>query len=97
MDGEHGQGGGAKITSLVKGERARTEADGGLAAVTFGGDMISPSLLLGIDRGTQRIDHANAIGIGVEVLGNHEFNFGPNILKQRLSESKTRWLVRNVS
>ena len=59
--------------------------------------MISPSLLLGIDSGTQRIDLAYAIGIDVGVLGNHEFNFGPNILKERFPESKTRWLVWNVS
>jgi 5'-nucleotidase / UDP-sugar diphosphatase len=97
MDGERGQGGAAKIASVVKDERARAEADGGLAVVTFGGDMISPSLLSGIDKGAHMIDLANAIGIDVAVLGNHEFDFGPDVLKQRLSESKTRWLVGNVS
>jgi 5'-nucleotidase / UDP-sugar diphosphatase len=86
MDGERGQGGATKTTFLVKHERARAEAGGGLAAVTFGADMISPSLPLGTDRGTRRIDFANATGIDVGVLDIHEFNFGPNILKQRVSE-----------
>jgi 5'-nucleotidase / UDP-sugar diphosphatase len=97
MDGERGQGGAAKIAAVVKDERARSEADGGMAVVTFGGDMISPSLLSGIDKGAHMIDLANAIGIDVAVLGNHEFDFGPDVLQQRLTESKTRWLVGNVS
>ena len=97
MDGERGKGGAAKIASVVKDERARSEADGGLAVVTFGGDMISPSLLSGIDKGAHMIDLANAIGIDVAVLGNHEFDFGPDVLKQRLSESKSRWLAGNLT
>jgi 5'-nucleotidase / UDP-sugar diphosphatase len=98
MDGERGKGGAAKIASVVKDERARSKADSsGLTVVTFGGDMISPSLLSGIDKGAHMIDLANAIGIDVAVLGNHEFDFGPKILTQRLSESKSRWLAGNVS
>jgi 5'-nucleotidase / UDP-sugar diphosphatase len=96
MDGERGKGGAAKIASVIKDERARSEADGGLAVVTFGGDMISPSLLSGIDKGAHMIDLANAIGIEVAVVGNHEFDFGPDVLKQRLSESKSRWLAGNL-
>jgi len=97
MDGNRGTGGAGKIATVVKDERARAEADGGLAVVTFGGDMISPSLLSGIDKGAHMIDLANAVGIDVAVVGNHEFDFGPEVLQQRLSESKTRWLLGNVS
>jgi 5'-nucleotidase / UDP-sugar diphosphatase len=97
MDGERGAGGAARIASVVNDERARSKADGGLALVTFGGDMISPSLLSGIDKGAHMIDLANAIGIDVAVVGNHEFDFGPAVLKQRLSESKSRWLAGNLS
>ena len=77
MDGNRGTGGAGKIATVVKDERARAEADGGLAVVTFGGDMISPSLLSGIDKGAHMIDLANAVGIDVAVVGNHEFDFGP--------------------
>ena len=51
MDGIDGRGGAAKIAAVVSEERARAEKDGGLAIVTFGGDMISPSLLSGLDMG----------------------------------------------
>jgi len=97
MDGNRGTGGAGKIATVVKDERARAESDGGLAIVTFGGDMISPSLLSGIDKGAHMIDLANAVGIDVAVVGNHEFDFGPEVLQQRLSESKTRWLLGNVT
>ena len=96
MAGIEGQGGAAKIAAVVAEERARAEAEGGLALVTFGGDMISPSVLSGIDGGAHMIDLANAIGFDVAVLGNHEFDFGPEVLQKRLAESETIWLAGNV-
>ena len=76
MAGIEGAGGAAKIAAVVAQERARAEAQGGHAVVTFGGDMISPSVLSGIDKGAHMIDLANAVGFDVAVLGNHEFDFG---------------------
>ena len=61
--------------------------------VTFGGDMISPSVLSGIDKGAHMIDLANAVGFDVAVLGNHEFDFGSDVLRDRLAESDTVWLA----
>ena len=97
MAGIGGAGGAAKIATVVAEERARAEAEGGLAVVTFGGDMISPSVLSGIDKGAHMIDLANAVGFDVAVLGNHEFDFGPDVLEQRLAESETVWLASNVA
>ena len=97
MAGIKGQGGAAKIATVVTEERAWAEAEGGLAVVTFGGDMISPSVLSGIDKGAHMIDLANAVGFDVAVLGNHEFDFGPDVLEQRLAESETVWLASNVT
>ena len=96
MAGTRGAGGAAKIATVVAEERARAEAEGGLAVVTFGGDMISPSVLSGIDKGAHMIDLANAIGFDMAVLGNHEFDFGPEVLQERLAESETIWLASNV-
>ena len=97
MAGVGGAGGAAKIATVVAEERARAEAEGGLAVVTFGGDMISPSVLSGIDKGAHMIDLANAVGFDVAVLGNHEFDFGPDVLEERLAESETVWLAGNVT
>ncbi|MDE0103048.1 MAG: metallophosphatase, partial [Bryobacterales bacterium] len=97
MTGVGSEGGAAKIAAVVAEERARADAEGGLAVVTFGGDMISPSVLSGIDRGAHMIDLANAVGFDVAVLGNHEFDFGPDVLQERLTESETVWLAGNVT
>ncbi len=96
MEGVDGQGGAAKIAAVISEERARAEKAGGVAIVTFGGDMISPSLLSGLDRGEHMIALANAIGFDFAVPGNHEFDFGPNVLKQRLEQSDAVWLAGNV-
>ena len=96
MEGVDGRGGAAKIAAVVSEERARAEKAGGLAIVTFGGDMISPSLLSGLDRGEHMIELANAIGFDIAVPGNHEFDFGPEVLRERLAQSETAWLAGNV-
>ena len=97
MAGIKGAGGAAKIAAVVAEERARAAGEGGHAIVTFGGDMISPSVLSGIDKGAHMIDLANAVGFDIAVLGNHEFDFGPDVLEERLAESETVWLAGNVS
>lgn len=42
------------------------------------------------------IDAWNTIGLDYSVFGNHEFDFGPEVLRQRMSESKFKWLGANV-
>ena len=96
MAGSEGAGGAARIAAVVADERARAAAAGGHAIVTFGGDMISPSLMSGIDKGAHMIALADAVGFDIGVLGNHEFDFGPEVLRQRLSESRMTWLAGNV-
>ena len=96
MGDDGGRGGAARIAAVVRAERARAEAAGGLAVATFGGDMISPSVLSGIDRGAHMIDLANAVGFDVAVPGNHEFDFGPEVLRERLAESNAVWLAGNI-
>jgi len=97
IDPVDGAGGAARIAAVIKAEKARAAAAGATVIVTFGGDMISPSLLSGIDKGANMIDMANAVGIDYAVLGNHEFDFGPEVLKARVAESGFRWLAGNVA
>ena len=77
MAGSRGAGGAAKIATVVAEERARAEAEGGHALVTFGGDMISPSVLSGIDKGAHMIDLANAVGFDVAVRRQPRVRFRP--------------------
>jgi 5'-nucleotidase len=60
------------------------------------GDTISPSVESITYKGRQMIDAWNAVGLDYSVLGNHEFDFGPAVLRERMSESKFKWLGANV-
>ena len=60
------------------------------------GDTISPSVESITYKGAQMIEAWNAIGLDYATYGNHEFDFGPDVLKQRISESKFSWIAANV-
>jgi 2',3'-cyclic-nucleotide 2'-phosphodiesterase (5'-nucleotidase family) len=87
-----GQGGFGPLMTLLKRERAAAPD----AITTVGGDFLSPSLLSGTTRGEQMITLFNAIGVDAVTFGNHEFDFGPDLLKQRMAESKFPWIGTNV-
>ena len=42
----------------------------------FDGDMLSPSILSGFDKGQNTIDLTNLVPFDLAVPGNHEFDFG---------------------
>jgi 2',3'-cyclic-nucleotide 2'-phosphodiesterase (5'-nucleotidase family) len=87
-----GLGGFGPLATLVKQERARSQH----ALLTFGGDLISPSLLSGITKGAHMIELMNALGTDIAVLGNHEFDFGLEVALKRIGESRFPWLATNV-
>lgn len=60
------------------------------------GDTISPSVASTIFKGQQMIAAWNALGLDYACLGNHEFDFGPELLIERMKESKFGWLGSNV-
>lgn len=89
-----GRGGLAELATLLDRERAAAR---GPVFFTFGGDLISPSLASSETKGRHMIDLFNALGPDVAVLGNHEFDFGPDIAAQRIAESAFPWLGANVT
>jgi 5'-nucleotidase len=60
------------------------------------GDTLSPSLLSTLRRGAQMIEGWNALGLDLATFGNHEFDFGPTVLAERMAESRFPWLSTNV-
>ena len=87
-----GRGGFAPLMTLLREERAKAPG----AITTLGGDLIGSSMMSGITKGTQMIELMNAVGLDIAVVGNHEFDFGTPVLKQRVAESKFPWLGTNV-
>lgn len=60
------------------------------------GDTISPSVESITYKGAQMIEAWNAAGLDYSTFGNHEFDFGPDVLKERIKESKFGWIAANV-
>ena len=60
------------------------------------GDTISPSVESITYKGQQMIEAWNLAGLDYATFGNHEFDFGPDVLKQRMKESKFGWIAANV-
>ncbi|KAI5750626.1 hypothetical protein M8J76_017176 [Diaphorina citri] len=64
--------------------------------ILFSGDVYSPSMLSTFTKGEHMSKVLNELNTHCAVLGNHEFDFGLEILKQRLSECTFPWLMSNV-
>ncbi|MDQ2937194.1 MAG: 5'-nucleotidase C-terminal domain-containing protein [Acidobacteriota bacterium] len=60
------------------------------------GDTISPSVESITYKGAQMIDAWNTAGLDYATFGNHEFDFGPEVLRERMKESRFKWIIANV-
>ena len=87
-----GKGGFPKLMTLLKQER---EAKAN-TLTTFGGDLLSPSIMSAVTQGAQMIELMDAVGLQYAVPGNHEFDFGPAVFAQRIQASKASWLAANL-
>jgi 5'-nucleotidase len=85
-------GGLARVASLKK----RIMAEGRHVELIIAGDFLSPSVASSVFKGRQMVDALNVAGVDIGILGNHEFDFGPDALRQRMAEAKWTWLVSNV-
>ena len=61
---KRGQGGFAQLMTLLQQERARTTHH----LTTFGGDLLSPSVMSSLKQGAQMIELMNAIGVDVAAI-----------------------------
>lgn len=96
LDGTDDAGGAGRIVATIARERSAAIADGAETLTTFGGDMLSPSLLSSFDKGAHMVELANRIGFDAAVLGNHEFDFGARTLAARIKEATFPWLASNI-
>src|SRR6185312_13555118 len=60
------------------------------------GDTISPSAESITYKGAQMIEAWNTAGLDYATFGNHEFDFGPEVLRERMKESRFPWIAANV-
>lgn len=86
------RGGLARVATL----RKKIMAESPHTLFLMAGDTISPSIESNTYKGAQMIEAWNAAGLDYATFGNHEFDFGPDVLRQRINESKFKWLAANV-
>lgn len=87
-----GKGGYAGLYTLLEKEREKAKNH----ITTVNGDFLFPSILSAFDKAVHRIELLNDLGVDLVALGNHEFDFGPEIVKERIAESKFQWLAANA-
>lgn len=87
-----GRGGFARIAGALRAERARAKN----VIVAHAGDTLSPSLMSSLDKGAHIVELLNRTGIDVFTPGNHEFDFGEAVFRQRMSEAKFALLAANL-
>ena len=92
LPNDEGFGGLARIATLKR----NIAVEGRTVELVLAGDFLSPSIASSVFKGRQMMDAFSAAGVDIGILGNHEFDFGPDVLRQRLSEGKWAWLMSNV-
>src|SRR5213594_3466321 len=86
------RGGLARVLTL----RKQIMCESPHALFLLAGDTLSPSIESNTYKGSQMIEAWNASGLDYATFGNHEFDFGPDVLRARMSESHFQWLAANV-
>ena len=91
--GDGTRGGFARLNAVARAERAANPN----FLYLFDGDMLSPSLLSGFDKGQNTVDLTNIVPFDLAVPGNHEFDFGPANFMEKMAASKYPWAAINIS
>jgi 2',3'-cyclic-nucleotide 2'-phosphodiesterase (5'-nucleotidase family) len=91
--GDGDQGGFARLNAVAKAERAANPN----MIYAFDGDMLSPSILSGFDKGQNTIDLTNLVLFDIAVPGNHKFDFGPENFTEKMKASVYPWAAINIT
>src|SRR3954468_14190016 len=85
-------GGLARVATLKR----TIATQGRTPLLLLAGDFLSSSVESTVFKGEQMVAALNAVGLDMATLGNHEFDFGVDVLLQRMQESKFQWVISNV-
>lgn len=83
----------AKVKHIVDTERKVSDV-----LVASAGDLFSGNPVVDNhpNKGYPIIDLMNAIGFDIAAIGNHEFDYGADVLKERIEQSVFPWLCANA-
>jgi 5'-nucleotidase len=86
-------GGLARVATI----RRQVLAESPHTLLVLAGDTISPSVASSVSKGAHAIAVWNAVGLDLAVPGNHEFDFGRDVLLERIKESHFSWVATNIT
>ncbi len=90
---DNGRGGVARLNAVARAERAANPN----TIYVMDGDMLSPSILSGFDKGQNMIDLTNIVPFDLAVPGNHEFDFGVDNFLNKMYDSNYPWAAVNIT
>lgn len=90
---ERGKKGGLARVATVRDRVAKESPN---AIFVLAGDFLSPSPMSSMFQGSHMVATLNAIGLDLATFGNHEFDFGADITRERMRESRFTWVSANV-
>jgi 5'-nucleotidase / UDP-sugar diphosphatase len=93
FEGGKTRGGLAKLNAVARAERTANPN----FLYLFDGDMFSPSLLSGLDKGDNMVALTSVVPFDLAVPGNHEFDFGPENFMAKMKQSKYPWAAINIA
>lgn len=84
----------SKIKYIIDAEKEQTNV-----MVVCSGDVFSGNPVVDNydEKGYPMIDLMNKSGFDISVIGNHEFDYGETILKDRFNQSQFEWICANVN
>ncbi|MBW3097914.1 bifunctional metallophosphatase/5'-nucleotidase [Pseudohoeflea coraliihabitans] len=88
-----GRGGFARLNAVARNERRNNPN----TLYVFDGDMLSPSILSGLDKGQNTVDLTNLEPFDIAVPGNHEFDFGVENFLEKMKASDYPWAAVNIT
>ena len=93
FEGTKTRGGVARLNAVARAEKAANPN----TLYLFDGDLLSPSLLSGFDKGANMIELTNVVPFDLAVPGNHEYDFGPENFAEKMKQSKYPWAAINIT
>lgn len=75
---------------------ARARAAGTPTVLIDGGDVMQGTLVSNLSGGKATVEYYNAVGYTAAALGNHEFDWGIETLRDRVREANFAWLGANI-
>jgi 2',3'-cyclic-nucleotide 2'-phosphodiesterase / 3'-nucleotidase / 5'-nucleotidase len=86
-------GGAAALATYFRLER---EGFAGPTILLDGGDVMQGTPVSNLLRGRSTVEYFNRVGYGGAAIGNHEFDWGRDVLRERLAQAEFPWLAANI-